>query len=205
MENNTNNTIVVNGKEYVKLNDTEAKEVENILASINMTLDMFYAMNEAAQKSVFSCAIETYKQNLEKAKSVKRVKVQKSIHWQSKTTVEVKCIKAFIQGFKYLAGFVQNNASLLNEYNNEGENVNLADIIEASIDKLLAENHSNFKKGSEKVKYSDADYQSVSLFISKLLKDKNADLYKWLLQSKLASYEKIVYTTKDKQADSKQA
>lgn len=200
------NTIVievVNNVAMVNV-DNEKVSLENLLTAINMNTAIFNTFDEAGKQNLLQCAIKTYKQNLEKAKSIKRVKEVKSKHWDSKTTTEVKSIKAFIQGFAYLAGFVQNNANVLNEYDTEGNNTSLLDIIDASIAKLVAENHSNFKKGSEKTKYDTESYQSASLFITALLKDKNSDLYKRLFESKFSKYERMEYTKKEK-AENKQA
>ena len=203
------NTIVienVNNVEVVNLDGVNVS-LENLLTAIHMNIAIFNSYDDAGKQNLLKCAIDTYKANLEKEKAVKKVKVQKSKHWDSKTTTEVKAIKAFIQGFAYLAGFVQNNANILNEYDNEGNNTNLLDIIDASIAKLVAENHSNYKKGSEKTKYDTADYEKASLFITALFKDKNSDLYKRLFESKFSKYERMEYTKKDKtakQADSKQ-
>lgn len=196
---------VVNNESIVTIDNVKVS-LENVLLAISMNTAIFNTFDDNGKQTILKSAIDTYKANKEKAvkKNIKTYKEFKSKHWDSKTTTEVKCIKAFIQGFAYLSGFVQNNASILNEYDNEGNNTNLLDIIDASIAKLVAENHSNYKKGSEKTKYETADYQSASLFITDLLKDKHSDLYKRLAESIFSKYERMEYTKKEKTTENKQ-
>lgn len=200
MENTTNTTetIVIDNENNVLVDNVKVS-LDTLLLAISMNTAIFNTFDNAGKQNILKAAIDTYKAN--KAKSVKTPKVQKSKHWDTKTTTEVKCIKSFIQGFAYLSGFVQNNASLLNDYDNEGNNFTLLDIIDASIAKLVAENHSNVNKKSEKVKYEKADYENASLFITQVLKDKNSDLYKRLSQSTFSKYERMEYTKKEKTTD----
>lgn len=182
-ENTIINVTLPNGNEIdleTVLNETKMTDLYNLTKASG---------NETMLKSVIETAKNQYMMLQASKKSSNRVSKEKhSKHWDTPMTNEVKALKQAFSGLSYLAGFIQNNNLL---------DLDLNDIISATIHHLRAENGSNHHKGKESKKYEKEDYDNIQLFISTLVKDTNSDLYKWLASSKLSRYERMVYTKKE--------